>query len=259
MYYKMKYFTLLFSIGFIFIVMFFFAKQSYENTIKYNETSKIIINKLNIIDNITLKVDTLLHEMNFKFFGNEQLKLNMLIKESQEYLSKSKRYLWFYFLLLLIVSVVLFFIDKNLFLLFISIVAIMSLSIAIFTPILLLIVKTSDMVVIGQISLQHEVKTIVGVISKLIDIGNYLLAFVLILVSILIPFIKSFIILVHNFLRLLGQDSELHNIIKNIIFHQLTTIICTNQECINCSYIFLSSKDLSQISKPKTKALYLLS
>jgi len=59
------------------------------------------MNKLNIIDNITLKVDTLLHEMNFKFFGNEQLKLNMLIKESQEYLSKSKRYLWFYFLLLI--------------------------------------------------------------------------------------------------------------------------------------------------------------
>ena len=199
------------------IILLYFANQSQENTIKYNEISKIIVDKLNVMDNIKLKLDTLLHEISFKAFGEtEQAKLNRLNQESQAYLERSQIYLLLYFLTVLVVAILLFFLDRNLFALFISIVAIMSLSIAIFTPMLLLIVKTIDMIIIGQISLQHEVKTIVGVIGKLIDIGNYLLAFVLILVSVLIPFIKSFIILIHNFLRLSGRNSELHHIIKAI-------------------------------------------
>ena len=199
------------------IILLYFANQSQENTIKYNEISKIIVDKLNVMDNIKLKLDTLLHEISFKAFGEtEQAKLNRLNQESQAYLERSQIYLLLYFLTVLVVAILLFFLDRNLFALFISIVAIMSLFIAIFTPMLLLIVKTTDMIIIGQISLQHEVKTIVGVIGKLIDIGNYLLAFVLILVSVLIPFIKSFIILIHNFLRLSGRNSELHHIIKAI-------------------------------------------
>jgi len=213
----MKLFFLVVISILIFLSTLYFANQSQTNTLKYNETSKVIIDKLNIIDNLKLKLDTLLEEMNFKEFGEtEQAKLNRLNKKSQAYLSESKKYLLFYFLTVFLVSILLFFLEKNLFSLFISIVAIMSLSVAIFTPILLLIVKTNDMLIIGQLSLQHEVKTIVGVISKLLDIGNYILAFVLILVSVLIPFIKSFIILIHNLLRLSGQDSELHHIIKTI-------------------------------------------
>ena len=213
----MKQIFLFLTIISVFLFLIYSAHQSQENTIKYNEISKIIVDKLNVMDNLKLKLDTLLHEINLKEFGEtEQAKLNRLNQESQAYLERSQIYLLLYFLTVLIVAILLFFLDRNLFALFISIVAIMSLFIAIFTPMLLLIVKTTDMIIIGQISLQHEVKTIVGVIGKLIDIGNYLLAFVLILVSVLIPFIKSFIILIHNFLRLSGRNSELHHIIKAI-------------------------------------------
>ena len=213
----MKIFSLITIIVLTFLSILYFANISYENTIKYNEKSKTIIDKLNIVDNLKLKLDTLLHEMKFKEFGEtEQFKLNKLNQESKAYLAESRKYLLFYFLIIVIIAIMLFFLERNLFSLFISIVAIMSLSIALFTPMLLLIVKTQDLFVIGQLSLQHEVKTIVGVIAKLIEIGNYLLAFVLILVSILIPFIKSFIILIHHFMRLLGRDSELHQIIKTI-------------------------------------------
>lgn len=213
----MKSIILIFIIIITLLSMLFFANQSSKNTIQYNKTSKIIIDKLNIVDNLKLKLDIILQEMNFKGFeGREQARLNRLNQKSQGYLVKSRKYLLLYFFTVLTTTILLFFLDKNLFALFISIVAIISLSIALFTPILLLIVKTKDIIIIGQISLQHEVKTIVGVIGKLIDIGNYILAFVLILVSILIPFIKSIIILIHNIMRLLGHNSELHQIIKII-------------------------------------------
>jgi len=213
----MKIISFFITIIAVVIVILFLANKSYTNTIQYNEKSKSIVDKLNIIDNVKLKLDTLLNEMNFKKFGEtEQAKLNRLNQESKVYLSESRKYLLLYFITIVVVAITLFFLDKNLFSLFISIVAIISLSIALFTPILLLIVKTKDIIIIGQISLQHEVKTIVGVIGKLIDIGNYILAFVLILVSILIPFIKSIIILIHNFMRLLGHNSELYQIIKII-------------------------------------------
>jgi len=134
--------------------MLYFLNLSHKNTIKYNEQSKIIINKLNIIDNLKLKLDILLHEMKFKEFGKtEQFKFNQLNKESQAYLAESRKYLLLYFLIIVIVATALFFLERNLFSLFISIVAIMSLSIALFTPMLLLIVKTQDMIVIGQLSL----------------------------------------------------------------------------------------------------------
>lgn len=200
-----------------YITLLYLANKSHQNTIKYNEKSKIIIDKLNIVDNLKLKVDKVLHELNFKpFESTQQAKLNKLSQESKHYLAKSYQYVLFYFLTILIVSIILFLFEKKIFSLFISLVAIMSLGIAIFTPILLLIVKTPDMIIVGTLSLQHEVKTIVGVIGKLINIGNYILAFVLILVSLVIPFIKSLIILIHNFLRFMGRDSELHYIIKTI-------------------------------------------
>jgi len=224
----------------ILICLLCLANQSYTTTIKYNETSKIIIDKLNIVDNLKLKLDILLHKMKFKEFEKtEQAKLNKLNEQSQTYLAKSQKYVFLYGLIIVLMAILLFFLERNIFSLFISIVAIMSLLIALFTPMLLLIVKTQDLIVVGQLSLQHEVKTIVGVIDKLIKLGNYLLAFVLILVSIIIPFIKSIIILVHNSMRLLGHDSELAQIIKVLgkwsmvdvlVVAVLVVFFTTNQE-----------------------------
>lgn len=249
---------------FILLSSFYFANLSYQNTIKYNQTSKIIIDKLNVVDNLKLKLDTLLCEMQFKSFEqSKQAKLNRLNKESQTYLVKSKKYILFYFLSILLVGILLFLIEKNIFSLYISVIAIMSLAIAIFTPILLLIVKTPDMLVIGSLSLQHEVKTIIGIIGKLINIGNYILAFVLILVSLLIPFLKSFIILTHNILRLNGRDSELHQIIKTIgkwsmvdvLVVAILVVFFTTNEDVNSEmiiesglYFFLIYVVLSMIS-----------
>lgn len=248
----------------IFIFFMYFVTLSYQNTIKYNQTSKVIINKLNVVDNLQLKLDTLLCEMQFKSFEqSKQAKLNRLNKKSQEYLAKSKKHLLFYFLTIFLVGILLFLIEKNIFPLYVSVVAIMSLAIAIFTPILLLIVKTPDMLVIGSLSLQHEVKTIIGVIGKLINMGNYILAFVLILVSLLIPFLKSFIILIHNILRLSGRDSELHKIIKTIgkwsmvdvLVVAILVVFFTTNEDVNSEmiiesglYFFLIYVVLSMIS-----------
>ena len=75
----MKLIILIFLMFLTFLSILYFANISYENTIKYNEKSKTIIDKLNIVDNLKLKLDTLLHEMKFKEFGEmEQSKLNNL-------------------------------------------------------------------------------------------------------------------------------------------------------------------------------------
>lgn len=260
----MKYWKTITSLLLMCVLMLYFSNLSYQNTINYNKTSKIIIDKLNVVDNLKLKLDTLLCEMQFKSFEqSKQAKLNRLNKKSQKYLAESRKYLLFYFLTIFLVGILLFLIEKNIFPLYVSVVAIMSLAIAIFTPILLLIVKTPDMLVIGSLSLQHEVKTIIGVIGKLINMGNYILAFVLILVSLLIPFIKSFIILIHNILRLNGRDSELHQIIKTIgkwsmvdvLVVAILVVFFTTNEDVNSEmiiesglYFFLIYVVLSMIS-----------
>lgn len=213
----MKLLVLSFITLLTFISLLYFANKSYESTLKYNQKSKIIIDKLNIVDNLKLKADRVLHELDFKSFDvTQQSKLNKLSKESEHYLTKSYQYVLFYFITILIVSIILFLFEKKLFSLFISLVAIMSLGIAIFTPILLLIIKTPDMIIVGTLSLEHQVQSVVGIVGTLIDMGNYIVAFVVTVVSILIPLIKSLIILIHNILRFMGRDSELHYIIKTI-------------------------------------------
>ena len=175
--------------------MVFFAKLSHQNIIKYNENYKIIVNNLNVHDSI------------------KQEQIEDIEEDNRVYLLSSKRYLFLYTALIVVISTVLFFIEKILFSFFISIVSIMSLSIAIFSPLMLIIEETT----VGENTiLQHEVKSFIEIIDKLINSQEYGLTLVLILVAILIPLIKSSTILIYNFLRVFKEESESYDILKTL-------------------------------------------
>jgi paraquat-inducible protein A len=197
--------------------LIYLGMLSYDETTQYNSKSEMIEEKVNIYNNIKLEMDILLKNISFELLGGEkEAELKRLNYESQTHLTNSQLYTIYYFLLFLIIASFLFFTDKDVFSLFIATVALISLSIAVITPILLLIVKTNDMSVIGEIVLQYEIKTIIGVIIKLFSSGNYPLFVVLLFFSILIPFIKSLLIFVNAILQQFGRENEIHNILKAI-------------------------------------------
>jgi len=194
------------------IGLLYLGKLSYSETIEFNKKTETIVKKSTIYENIKLNLDTFIKDISFKLLGGgKEAELKKINAEREKNLYNSKKYALYYFLLILVTSVILY-TQKDLFSLFISIVALISLTIAIFTPILVLIVKTNEMAGIGSVVLQYDVKTIIGVIKKLFNSGNYLLFIVLLLFSIIIPFAKSIIIL----LSTIFKGSELHNIIKAI-------------------------------------------
>ena len=188
----MKFIVLPFSFTVILTLMsmVFFAKLSHQNIMKYNENSQTIINNLNLYDTIK----------------QEEIK-----EESQRYLRNSKKYLLLYTVLILIISTVLFFIEKILFSLFISIVSIMSLSIAIFSPLTLTVVESSMR---GETLLTYEVNSCVETVLKLLHSQEYGLMFSVLFITIFIPLIKSSTILIYDFLRVFGDNNESYDIIK---------------------------------------------
>lgn len=186
------------------MAMVFFAKLSHENIIKYNENSKIVVNTLNLSDHI------------------EQEKIEKLNKESEVYLLSSKKYLLLYTILIIVIAGVLFFMEKILFSLFISIVSIMSLSIAIFSPLIVMIVEITKE---DTTLIQHNVKTFIDIIDNLLNSQQYGLTLTLILVAILIPLIKASIILIYNFLRVFGEDCESYDIIKTMGWWSMVDVV----------------------------------
>jgi len=184
----------IFTIIIALMAMLFFAKLSHENTIKYNESSRLVINIKD--DNVDVK--------------------------SRVYLSKSKNYIFLYFIPVLAIGSVLFFIEKSLFLLFISIISIFSLSLSTFSPLLLIVSERTD---VTTLSLHQEALTFIEIIDTLIEHGDYFLTLVLVFVALLIPFIKSSIILIFNILYIFGEDCKSYNIIKNIGIWSIVDIL----------------------------------
>jgi len=184
----------IFTIIIALMAMLFFAKLSHENAIKYNESSRLIINIKD--DNLDIK--------------------------SRVYLSKSKNYIFLYFIPVLVIGSVLFFLEKSLFLLFISIISIFSLSLSTFSPLLLIVSERTD---VTTLSLHQEALTFIEIIDTLIEHGDYFLTLVLVFVALLIPFIKSSIILIFNILYIFGEDCKSYNIIKNIGIWSIVDIL----------------------------------
>lgn len=187
---KLIIFPFSFTVILTLLSMIFFAKLSHQNIMKYNENSQIIINNLNLYDTIK----------------QEEIK-----EESQRYLWNSKKYLLLYTALIILISTVLFFIEKILLSLFISIVSIMSLAIAIFSPLTLIVVESGTR---GETLLTYQVKSCIETILKLLDTQEYALMSFLIFATILVPLIKSSTILIYDFLRVFGDNKESYSIIK---------------------------------------------
>ncbi|MCK5853867.1 MAG: paraquat-inducible protein A [Sulfurovaceae bacterium] len=204
---KLIIFPFVFTVILTLISMLFFAKLSHENMIKYKESSNIMVKNSDL------------------YYDMKQEKIDRLNKESNAYLWSSKKYLFLYTILIVVVALVLFFMEKILFSFFISIVSIMSLSIAIFSPLMLIIAESTQK---GTVLLHHEIKTFIEIIDQLLHSKEYGLTLMLVLVAILIPSIKSLIILIYNFLRVFKKKSksyESYDIIKTIGWWSMMDVI----------------------------------
>ena len=140
------------------------------------------------------------------------LKLQIEIKTLQ---TKQKKLLKYFFLINLAILLSLIIMPRFYYALTITINSLIILSFGIITPILLIVIH-KKIKVLGDIVLSFESKTILGSIIHLLTSGNYPVGLIILLFSIIVPFIKTLVMLLILYLKEFNVAQKLLTLFKHL-------------------------------------------
>ncbi len=157
------------------------------------------------------KIDKILENLTVGLYDNytkDQTKTKNLIKQADDAQRKALFYLYYLFGTIIVFIIIFKLIDPEFLTLFIGFSSLITLYFALISPLLMVIVY-KDFPVIGLATLSFDTKTIISTIEKLFVEGNYVVATLVLLFSIVIPFFKSIVILVYGFLKESGLGKNI--------------------------------------------------
>lgn len=186
------------------LLMGYLSKLSYENTQKfYLQSAQLSIDKTDQVKTLVQKVDAIIEDITFHYFGGkEQKKINNLKKKSDYYLQANMEYLIVFLMLLFSVSIILLRREKEFFYLFLSIVTLVSLLLSLFIPIVLLSLPPENTYDVGKLDIyMDEIKTMVSILEDFFIKEEYLLFFMTSFFMIFLPFVRSVFTILFIFLK----------------------------------------------------------
>ena len=199
-------------------ILFYFGYQSYKNASTYIELSKAISHKNNTTKSMQKKLNKFLEDLSLgiydKYSSNND-KLKVLERNANNTYNKSINNLYYFFMTVFIFGVILFLIDKEIFLIFLGIATLTSLIVALFSPLLMMTVYKS-FPLIGEVILSYDSKSISSTITKLFHQANYIVALIVLTFSVLIPLFKSVLIISYGFFKETGISKKMVLFIEKI-------------------------------------------
>ncbi len=194
-------------------LLIFIAFNSVDNSNKYIQISKDI-SKLQDPDHMLgEKVEKLLEKLTigiYDKYSEKKEKIKKLENNSHLYKEHSTKLIYYFFGTIIIIGILFFYIDYEFLILFVGLSSLVSLFFGL-TSTLVLIVVYKALPVLGVVTLSFETKSIIGTIEKLYEHKNYVVAIIVLLFSIIIPVVKTLVILLYGFLKESGLGK---NIIK---------------------------------------------
>lgn len=144
-------------------------------------------------------------------FYNDDIKMNIdKIKSQQNFaMEQAQRYTYYFMGVLLLIGSSYFLISLQAFTIFGSLGAMVTLVFGLITPILMVTIH-KEVEYLGDIVLSFESKGILGSIIKLWDSGDFVVALVILIFSVIIPVIKIFSLL---FVSIFVKSKFAHNIV----------------------------------------------
>ena len=112
----------------------------------------------------------------------------------------SLRFLYYFYAALFLTTLIFYLTDRDLMILFLGIGSLLSLLFGLISPLLMMVVYKA-LPILGEVTLSFESKSIVTTITKLFSDHNYLLALIILLFSVIVPVMKSLLIILYGFLR----------------------------------------------------------
>lgn len=223
----------------------FFAIKSYNYSKSYENITMLIIQKNNLNDITATKLKKVGEILSFGLYDghNKILSDDKKAKEVQTYY-KDKNILFtrFFMITVLLLFVFYFIVDLRIFTLFLTLFSLISLSVGLFAPILMItFYKSVD--TIGDITLMVQSKSVISTISNLFNSGEVVVATALFIFSIALPISKNLSLI---FIAIFFKTKFAHDIVK--IFKVLGKWSMADVFVVSIFLVFLSNKE-SQTSQ----------
>ncbi|MCH9812508.1 MAG: paraquat-inducible protein A [Epsilonproteobacteria bacterium] len=193
----------------------FQATKSATQHIHYTKSITELSNTDNALQN---RVDKLLESLTaglYDKYSNQQSQVQALENKAYEAQQKSLSLIYYFFGTIILFIILFFIIDKEFLVLFIGASALVTLIYGLTAPLLMIIVYKS-LPVVGMVTLSFETKTIITTIQKLFDAQNYFIALLVMLFSIILPLMKTTMILLYGFLKESGLGKNLITIMDKL-------------------------------------------
>ena len=192
-------------------VMLFFSLRAYGEAKAYEDATVKIVEKMNPESLAKLQLKEWVQTLSFGLYTNEQKqKLESLQQEKQVHKGASRHYMYWAMGCLLFLGAGYFFVSLRTFTFFGALAAWIMLFFGLITPILMVTIH-KQVAYLGDVVLSFESKSIVGSLVKLYDHGDMTVAAVILLFSVLIPFVKTFFLM---FVALFMQSRFAHGVVK---------------------------------------------
>jgi len=175
---------------------------------KQNDTNHVLHGKVDkILENLTAGI--------YNKYSKKQDEVQKLEISANDNQKKALLYLYYFFGTIIIFVLMFLLIDREFLILFIGSSSLVSLFFGLTSPLLLVVVYKS-LPIVGMVTLSFNTKSIIGTIEKLFIQENYIIALLVLLFSIVIPFMKTIIILLYGFLKESGPGKSIIALIDKL-------------------------------------------
>jgi len=192
-------------------MMFFYGEKAYRKATLYEELTTELVSHQGAEELANSQLAKLAKSLLGSFYVDERELMLVEIREKQEVaIMKAKEYTVYFMVLLGVLLLSFFFTPLRAFTLFGSLAALLTLTLGLITPIFMVTIH-KEVEYLGDVVLSFESKGVIGSIEKLFESGDFVVALVILLFSVLIPVLKVLSLLI---VSLFMKSDFAHGIIK---------------------------------------------
>lgn len=165
--------------------------KTYKSAKEYENKTAEIVASQNVTDLTKSNLKGITSKVSFGWFKSKAKLALDEVKNTKEKIGEQNfKFIIYFSLIVIIILLSYFFVDLKIYNIYGSLMTIIVLMYGLITPLLMVTIH-KQVSYIGDVVLSFESKSMIGSISKLFEGGDYVIASVIVLFSILIPLVKT--------------------------------------------------------------------
>jgi len=200
------------------VLLIYIGFKAYENSNNFILVTKSLSQKNSAQKKVRKKLDKLFEELSLGIYdkhSKNKKNYDLLERQAKKFHKYANIYLYLFFSVYLLFVILFYFLDSEFLLMLTALTALISLFVALFSPLLIMSVY-KNLPILGNVTLSFESKSIIFVIEKLFSDSNYIVGILVLSFSMIIPILKSLILLLYGFFKETNLAENLLTYIEKI-------------------------------------------